>query len=207
MAQESDPRGILGAIHEAMVYGAHIGLLPELHPWIAFFGRIFRVKIPFQAIADFIYEQLDLRKSAKSDRREGDFISKLLVLRENEKIDDVAVFSTLEANIAAGSDTTGISLSTVIYALIKHPRVAETLHDEIQQMEAKGQLSDPVTFQEAQKMPYLQAVLKESFRIHPATGQIMPRVVPAEGALLSGKFFPPGVSFSLLSKSLFIDTI
>jgi hypothetical protein len=58
----------------------------------------------------------------------------------------------------------------------------------------EGGDSDPVTFAQAQKMPYLQAVLKEALRMHPATGLPLGRVVPEGGALIAGKMFPAGVS-------------
>jgi len=41
-------------------------------------------------------------------------------------------------------------------------------------------------------MPYLQAVLKEALRCHPATGLPLGRVVPAGGAVIADRFFPEG---------------
>lgn len=68
------------------------------------------------------------------------------------------------------------------------------LRAEIDEKYAAGELSDPVTFAEAQKLPYLQAVLQEGLRMHPATGLPMWRAVPKGGAELAGRYFPEGVS-------------
>jgi hypothetical protein len=38
------------------------------------------------------------------------------------------------------------------------------LQKEIAEMEEKGLISDPVTYQQSCKMPYLQAVMKEAMR-------------------------------------------
>lgn len=77
------------------------------------------------------------------------------------------------------------------------------LYKEIEEMEAKGLISDPVTYQQSCKMPYLQAVMKEAMRLvvgfpaddrmHPATGLTLARVVPKGGAYLSGRKFEEGV--------------
>lgn len=48
-------------------------------------------------------------------------------------------------------------------------------------MDGKGEVSEIVTFAEACNMKYLQACMKEAMRLHPAVGQLLERVVPAEG--------------------------
>ena len=53
---------------------------------------------------------------------------------------------------------------------------------------------DRIPFKDTQSMPYLQACIKESLRLHPATGLPLARVVPDGGATISGTFFPAGVS-------------
>ncbi|KAH7219724.1 cytochrome P450 [Fusarium oxysporum] len=95
-------------------------------------------------------------------------------------------------NMIAGSDTTGISLSAVLYYLLKNPRCMDKLQEEVNTFNANGQLSSYVTYKESQAMPYLQAVIKEALRLHPATGLPLERVVPKGGATISGHFFPEG---------------
>lgn len=60
----------------------------------------------------------------------------------------------------------------------------------------QGAISSPIQFQEAQRLPYLQACIKEALRLHPATGLPLARVVPRGGVVLSGSFFPEGVSLA-----------
>lgn len=49
-----------------------------------------------------------------------------------------------------------------------------------------------VSWSEAQQLPYLDAVIKEAFRVHPAAGLPLERVVPAGGATIAGNFVPGG---------------
>lgn len=59
-----------------------------------------------------------------------------------------------------------------------------------------AELGDPdfIPFKAAQALCYLQACVKESLRLHPATGLPLARVVPAGGSTLAGTHFPEGVS-------------
>lgn len=118
---------------------------------------------------------------------------KLLQMRNAEKISDDDVHVTIGSNIAAGSDTTAISVSSIIYYLLKAPSALRSLRREIDDAAERGIISDPVTFAEAQRLPYLQAVIKEALRIHPVTDSPLWRVVPAGGANIAGRDFPEGV--------------
>ncbi|MCJ1330893.1 hypothetical protein MMC10_007580 [Thelotrema lepadinum] len=133
------------------------------------------------------------RTTGKNFSTHQDFLAKLLALEDGGKIDRHNLFTTLCANIAAGSDTTAISLSAVFYCLLQNPTKLG-LRKEIDQHVEEGKISNPVTFSEAQNMPYLQAVIKEALRLHPASGQLLAREIPIEGTTLAGYFFPQGTT-------------
>ena len=80
----------------------------------------------------------------------------------------------------------------MFYYLCKNPRCYDEVVKEIDGMDRKGELSDPITFAESNKMNYLQACMKEAMRIHPAVGQLLERVVPKNGATIAGKWCPEG---------------
>ncbi|KAF1349044.1 cytochrome P450 family protein [Delphinella strobiligena] len=106
------------------------------------------------------------------------------------ELDDTAVASMATSNIFAGSDTTAISTPAIIYYLLKNPQYKQRLVEEIDNMRKQGKLSDPVTLQEAESMPYLQAVMYEALRCHPAVGMSLPRVVPPGGVVIDGTHLP-----------------
>lgn len=132
-----------------------------------------------------------------------DFCSKLLDLSEaiqrSEKNPDGLTQSEIvmggcSGNVFAGSDTTSISLNATFYNIIKNPRVQSRLRAELDDAHSRGALSDPPSFAETQALPYLQAVMKEALRMHPAVGLCLWRVVPAGGATLCGTYFPAGAN-------------
>jgi cytochrome P450 len=52
--------------------------------------------------------------------------------------------------------------------------------------------NNTVTWAESQQLPYLDAVIQESFRLHPAPGLILERVVPASGMSILDTHVPGG---------------
>ena len=91
--------------------------------------------------------------------------------------------------VLAGSETTAITLSAVLYHVLKQPMVYQKLRQEIDTaFPANGDAT--VVFQKAQKLPYLDACIKEGFRIHPAGRFSAERVLPPAGATIAEHEIP-----------------
>ncbi|KAL1639278.1 hypothetical protein SLS58_008120 [Diplodia intermedia] len=109
---------------------------------------------------------------------------------------DRMVLAASVSMVFAGSETTGISLSAAFYYLLRHPRVYAKLMQELDEAVRNGSIVDrengAVTWGEAQKLPYLDAVVQETFRMHPAAGLMLERVAPPQGITVCGRFIPGG---------------
>jgi len=129
-----------------------------------------------------------------------DFLDMFLRAKQEhpEVVDDRQVTSYSVTNVFAGSDTTAISLRSVIYHLLKNP---EKLRKTVEEIDGVVQGRDcwqrPVTFAEANTMTYLQAVLKEAMRVHPAVGLLLERTVPREGCEIAGTWLPGGTTVGI----------
>ncbi|KAE8328523.1 cytochrome P450 [Aspergillus sergii] len=190
MEKGQDEYGMAESIDRTMAYASRMAVIPELHKWVSWLSRVARLKAPFQTVQKYVLEQIDSR--SRGDSAGIDFLTKLLTLRMDDKVTDLDIEKTVSNNIMAGADTTAISLSAVIYSLLKNPGVEANLREEIDTLAAAGKLSYPVTFEQARHMPYLQACIKEALRVHPAVGRPLPRVVPPEGLTIAGQYFPGG---------------
>lgn len=113
-------------------------------------------------------------------------------LSKNE-IDSTAVIFLI-----AGSETTATLLSGATYLLLKHPEVYSKLVHEIR---SKFTKQSEITMEAVNTMEYLIAFLQEALRYYPPVPTGFPRVVPAGGDTISGRYIPEGVSNSSLLDS------
>jgi cytochrome P450 len=125
-----------------------------------------------------------------------DFLSRFMQAgqKDPEFMNPQRVLSLTVANMFAGSDTTAISLRSIFYHLLKNPETLKRLRKELDDAGADGVFVDArlVRWEESQKLPYLNAVIKEALRIFPAAGLPLERIVPPGGVQLCGRFIPAG---------------
>ncbi|KAK1045095.1 hypothetical protein LTR74_018201 [Friedmanniomyces endolithicus] len=203
-----DQEGLLRSMHDSLLFSSLVGIYAWAYKPIAFiliglskFG--FRTLRGILALLDFVNDAVVRRQlnrqaavkppAANSEDSPRDFLNKCLDSEEQDPGFTTAyTLSVLGGNVVAGADTTASSLSGIFYYLLKYPATLERLRNEIDEAWRLGKLSSPTTFHEAQALPYLQAVIQEGLRIHPAVGLTLPRVVPEGGAHISGQYFPQG---------------
>ena len=83
-------------------------------------------------------------------------------------------------------------LTTILYWISTSPADLERLQAELDEATTRGELSTVVKYREAAKLPFLAAVMQESFRFHSLSGFPLPRVVPQGGMMICGQFLPAG---------------
>ncbi|KAF2656504.1 cytochrome P450 [Lophiostoma macrostomum CBS 122681] len=167
------------------LYKTHQFLQPVIGNWLGINGR-------HGGLRDFAIRETAARKNRPVEK--PDIVGRMLdTSKKNpEEFTYTDVISMATSNVAAGSDTTAISLRSIIYHLLQNPETKRKLIEEIAEFRRKGQLSNSPRYTEAQKMPYLQAAIYEGMRVHPAVGVNLPRVVPPGGAHLAGHYIPSG---------------
>lgn len=198
---------IIGAVEGNLAYGSFVGLFPRLHRFL--FPLVTRTAAGagfdyvFRFTEDRIRDAQARPQAVPEPGGEGapaaqSFLDRFLDQQAAapDKFTPFHVLIGCLANMIAGSDTTAISLSAVLYYLLKNPWCMRALQAEVDTCTAEGRLSAFPKFTEAQQMPYLQAVIKETLRLHPATGLPLERVAPEGGATICGRFFPEGASLA-----------
>ncbi|KAJ0418634.1 cytochrome P450 [Aspergillus carlsbadensis] len=131
----------------------------------------------------------------ESKPQRADILAKLLDISHKRgkeldfELDDVKMESF--GGFFAGSETTALTLSGILYNIFRTPRVYAKLTAEIDAAVQAGKLSSPhIAYNEAIKLPYLVACIKEGFRMHPIAGVSFPRHAPQSGCMVGGYYIP-----------------
>lgn len=105
-----------------------------------------------------------------------------------DELSDDMISSEATNVILAGTDTTSVSLTYLIWCVLTHPHVNKTLQAELCTCSA-----DP-TAKELEALPYLNRVIDETLRLYSAVPASLPRETPATGAMLAGYHIPGGTT-------------
>lgn len=194
-----DKFGMIDLLDKSFILSSTIGILPEF--WNTFVRLATTLRLPSpKALYDVAAKYMDQYTQSGKTLDEADdsapttFTAKIVALEHKGKMNSWDALSVCVNNVIAGSDTTAITLNAALYHIYTIPGVLMRLRDEIDNAAERGEISDPITFAEAQKLPFLQAVISEALRVHPAVGVSLVREVPAGGAQIDGYFFPQSVS-------------
>ncbi|KFY27454.1 hypothetical protein V491_00907 [Pseudogymnoascus sp. VKM F-3775] len=180
MEQAKDINGVIESSWSFMSYGTLVGQYPYLHKYLL--GNPCLVKFldsisnanPMRLITETARVAIDKYDEKSTDLRDRDLINNILIF------------------FVGAVNTNSASLRACFYYLVKTPDAYAKLVKELQDADARDLLSETLSFAEGQKLPYLQACIKESLRMYPIVGTPFDRVVPKGGAILSGHFVPEG---------------
>nr|AKI33874.1 cytochrome P450 76AD1-like protein [Seguieria aculeata] len=128
-----------------------------------------------ELFAEIIEKRLRDPSSAAAAARGGDVLDTLLKLMKKDdselSLDDIK--HLLMDFFTAGTDTTSSTLEWAMTELLHNPQKMAKAQAELEQVQGK----DSVLVQESDisKLPYLQAIVKETLRMHPPTVFLLPR--------------------------------
>ncbi|KAI3737369.1 hypothetical protein L2E82_27368 [Cichorium intybus] len=170
-------------------------------PWLSWIDRLSGLETKAHKVAkdfdDFlegvVAEHVNKRRGVDAERGEDqDLVDILLDVQRDNATGFTFHRDTVKALIldvfAAGTDTTFASLVWSISELLRHPRVMETLQQEVTKI-AQGRLMILET--DLDNMQYLKAVIKETLRLYPPIPLLIPRETTQDVKLM-GYNIPSG---------------
>jgi cytochrome P450 len=103
-----------------------------------------------------------------------------------------SLYEEAQALMFGGTDTVGNTLMVGAFHLLKHPEKMQKLKSELSAAWPSLTENEP-RVRDLERMPYLNAVIKESLRLSSGVTSGLLRIVPATGATISGVEVPPKV--------------
>ena len=139
-----------------------------------------------------IHRRLD--QGASADTQRNDFMTYILRHNDDKGMSIPEIEATMRVLVLAGSETTATALSGIMRNLLLNPDAMKNLIEEIRSSfrHASEICADRVT-----KLDYLGAVIEEGLRLSSPVAIGMPRLVPDEGAGVSGQWVPGGTCVSV----------
>nr|CAD1837929.1 unnamed protein product [Ananas comosus var. bracteatus] len=132
--------------------------------------------------------------AAGGGRGGGDFLGALLSLTDQEpaggqeegRITDTDVKALLLNLFTAGTDTSSSTVEWALAELIRHPEILKQAQLELDSVVGRTRI---VSESDLPNLPTLQAIIKETFRLHPSTPLSLPRIA-AEACEIDGYCIP-----------------
>ena len=125
-----------------------------------------------KAIDETIYQEIATRRTEDNSQRQ-DILSLLMSAKDEagEGMKDYELRDELMTLMLAGHETTATAIAWSLYWVHRYPEIKAKLRAEIASL---GTDPDPM---ELAKLPYLDAVCKETLRIYPVAMLTLPRTV------------------------------
>lgn len=157
-------------------------------------------------IVQMAIEFVDKRVASPSDRK--DLLDKLIEECEagqdskGTTVDIVDVQTEAFGFIIAGSNTTAVSTTLLLWHLLHNPKALSKLIQEIDAVGSRPEGTASYPFKTTSQLTYLQAVVTEGFRINPVFTMPLLREVPKGGTVLANEYIPEGTDVSMCNHVL-----
>ncbi|KAI4365430.1 hypothetical protein MLD38_021414 [Melastoma candidum] len=147
------------------------------------YGRLFVI------LDEMVGKRTEARMES-GEQRQGDLLETLLEICQGSEAEvNIVVIKHLILDFfVAGTDTTTNTLEWAMTELLLNPEKLSKVQYELRNVIDHGQL---VEESDLNRLPYLQAVIKETFRLHPAAPLLIPRIA-GEDKPVGGYLIPKG---------------
>ncbi|KAJ5127258.1 hypothetical protein N7448_008037 [Penicillium atrosanguineum] len=196
--QKNEYIRILESAMKGSGIGSEIPLLRMIGPYIPLqsFREMFRTD-------EYLlkYSQRAVTNSRKNSESCRNIFSGLVYETERDRsvLSDMEVAIEAGNLIVAGSDTTAVTLTYLIWVVLSHPSLRLQIEEELISLGGDYDEAD------LESLPVLNATITETLRLYGAAPGSLPRTVPEGGVTLSGYYIPAGTTVSTQSYTIHRD--
>ncbi|KAF8399586.1 hypothetical protein HHK36_015454 [Tetracentron sinense] len=173
----------------------NVGDFVPVLDWLDLQGVVAKMKklhARFDAFLSGILEEHKINGGDGSGaQRQTDLLSTLIALKEDVdddggKLTDTEIKALLLNLFVAGTDTSSSTVEWALAEIIRHPNILAQAQRELDSVVGQDRL---VTESDLTQLTFLEAIVKETFRLHPSTPLSLPRIA-SESCEINGYFIP-----------------
>ncbi|XP_024520859.1 cytochrome P450 71A1 [Selaginella moellendorffii] len=159
-------------------------------------------------LMDNISEHENKRNNSEKNSTEDDFLDILLSLRDNgdERLQNKNIISVMTNLVAAGTETSAVTLEWAMAESIKNPTIAAKAREEIELVLGEKWMTKMVEEHDLSQLTYLQAIVKETLRLHPAVPLLVPHQSTQPVSNVMGYHIPRGTTVLINAYAIARDT-
>ncbi|XP_022737725.1 flavonoid 3'-monooxygenase-like [Durio zibethinus] len=148
----------------------------------------------FDRFLSGILQEHKLKAGSDGSGKHADLLSTMISLEdadgEGGKLTDTEIKALLLNMFTAGTDTSSSTVEWGIAELIRHPKILAQVREELDSVVGGDRL---VSDLDLPHLTYFQAMIKETFRLHPSTPLSLPRMA-SESCEINGYHIPKGAT-------------
>ncbi|KAI8630817.1 cytochrome P450 [Xylariaceae sp. FL1651] len=210
LAGEDDVGGSIQLIRDRFNHWGWWSSIPWLERLVYRNPIAMRIKRAPSSMAAAAVAKLKARSAARGSeggKADGDahpdLLQRFLEASQDhpQALDGTGIVGILMSTISGAGDTTATTVTAALFNLLKKPEALKKLEAEL----TEAGVSEIPVFAEVDKLPYLNAVIKESMRVFTSVTWPMERLVPVGGATIAGMYFPEGTSVGCLPAAVHLN--
>ncbi|KAG0551081.1 hypothetical protein BDA96_01G393200 [Sorghum bicolor] len=172
----------------------------DVIPWLSFLdpqGYIKRMKRLSKMFDAFLEHVLREHSDRRRRQGEGRFVPRDMVDQLLQLADDASLEAPIERDgikgfildiIAAGAETSAVAIEWALSELLRNPEAMAKATDELDRVVGGSRL---VSEADMPCLPYLEAVVKETLRVHPLAPLLVPRLSREDTSVGAGGYDIP----------------
>nr|AIY51702.1 flavonoid 3',5'-hydroxylase [Penstemon neomexicanus] len=166
--------------------------------WMDLQGIEKGMKVLHKKFDDLIGRMLDEHLASSHKRKDKpDFLDVIMANRDNysqgESLNTSNIKALLLNLFTAGTDTSSSIIEWALSEMMKNPAILNRAHDEMDRVIGRNRR---LTESDIPKLPYFQAICKETLRKHPSTPLNLPRI-SSDACVVNGYYIPKNTRLSV----------
>ncbi|KAL5232021.1 hypothetical protein ABZP36_030797 [Zizania latifolia] len=142
------------------------------------YGKARHINHRWNQLLDKLIDDHASNNTSYNSDEESDFINVLLSLQHEYNFTRDNIKAILVDMFEAGTDTSSVVMEYAMVELMQKPHLMAKLQTEVRSMVPKGE--EMVSEEQVGRMSFLEAVVKETLRLHPAAPLLAPHLSMAD---------------------------